>query len=91
MKVGVIVNGSGPLYTDAALALGQQFDDCVIVGQEIIGSELDSCDLYIVIGNYFVNYNVHRAGPAKKYVYDSGKPFIVVTGSLFYVKQPNHV
>ena len=91
MRVGVIVNGSGPLYTDAALALGQQFDDCVIVGQEIVSSELDSCDLYIVIGNYFVNYNVHRAGPAKRYVYASGKPFIVVTGSLFNVKKPDHV
>jgi hypothetical protein len=91
VKVGVIVNGSGPLYTDAALALGQQFDDCVIVGQEIVSNELDTCDLYIVIGNYFVNYNVHRAGPAKRYVYASGKPFIVVTGSLFNVKRPDHV
>jgi hypothetical protein len=91
VKVGIIANGSGPLYTDAALALGQLFDNCVIVGQEIVSHALHDCDMFIVIGNYFRNYQVNRAGPAKKYVYASGKPFIVVTGSLFNVKKPDHV
>lgn len=91
MKVGIVINGSGPLYTNAALALGEHFDEHIIVGEEIVSHALDSCDAYIVVGNYFVNYNIRRAGPAKKFVYASGKPFVVVTGSLFNVKKPDHV
>jgi hypothetical protein len=91
VKAGIIVNGSGPMYTEAALALAEQFDSHVIIGQEIVSQALDDCDVYIVIGNYFTNYKIQRAGPAKKFVYASGKPFIVVTGSLFNVKQPDHV
>ena len=71
MKVGIIVNGSGPLYTDAAMALGHLFDNCVVVGQEVVSSTLHDCDMFVVIGNYFRNYEVKRAGPAKKYVFVS--------------------
>ena len=91
MKVGIITNQSGSIYLDAALAFATLFDECYIGSEDEISSELDSCDVFVVVGNYFVNYNTNRAGPAKKFVYASGKPFIVVTGSLFNVKKPDRV
>jgi len=91
MKVGVILNQSGSIYLDAAKAFVELFDDCYICSEGILTNELSTCDVYVVIGNYFVNYHADRAGPVKRYVYASGKPFIVVTGSLFNVKNPNYV
>lgn len=89
MKVGIITNKSGSIYLNAALAFAKLFPKHYIGDENTLTSELDSCDFYVVIGNYFINYNVHRAGPVKKYVASSGKPFIVVTGSLFNVKSPD--
>jgi hypothetical protein len=91
VKIGIITNQSGSIYLDAALAFTDLFSDCYVCDENKITTELDACDLFIVVGNYFTNYSVNRAGPVKKYVYASGKPFIVVTGSLFNVKKPTHV
>ena len=91
MKVGIITNSSGAIYKDAALAFCKLFDNVYIGNEDDVSEELYTCDMFVVIGNYFINYNIHRAGPVKKYVAVSGKPFIVVTGSLFNVKKPNHV
>lgn len=91
MRVGIILNNSGTIYTDAALAFTKLFDDCFICTEEQFSPTLDSCDMFVVVGNYFKNYNIDRAGVLKKYVYESGKPFIVVTGSLFNVKKPDRV
>ena len=87
MKVGIITNKSGAIYLDAALAFTNLFDKHYIGDEHTMSSELDTCDCFVVVGNYFVNYKIHRAGPVKKYVAASGKPFIVVTGSLFNGKQ----
>jgi hypothetical protein len=91
VKVGIITNHSGSLYLDSALAFSNLFEKRYVTTEDKVTPELDTCDLFVVVGNYFVNYNVNRAGPVKKYVYASGKPFIVVTGSLFNVKKPNYV
>ncbi len=87
MKVGIITNQSGPIYLDAALSFVELFDEAYIGTEDELSGELDSCDVFVVVGNYFVNYHIHRAGPVKKYVAASGKPFIVVTGSLFNSKK----
>ena len=89
MKVGIVGNGSGAIYREAALAFGKLFDNVYQCNENKITDELDTCDMYVVIGNYFINYHAHRAGPVKKYVAGSGKPFIVVTGSLFNTKNPH--
>lgn len=82
MKVGIITNNSGAIYIDAALAFSELFNECFVTSEDQPSTELDSCDCFVVIGNYFKNYKVFRAGPVKQYVFESGKPFIVVTGSL---------
>jgi hypothetical protein len=82
MKVGIVTNNSGAIYIKAALAFSKLFDKCFVTSEDQLSPELDSCDCFIVIGNYFKNYKVYRAGPVKRFVYDSGKPFVVVTGSL---------
>jgi len=89
MKIGIIGNGSGAIYREAALAFQNPFYDTYIGNENTICSDLDTCDMFVVIGNYFRNYHADRAGPVKKYVADSGKPFIVVTGSLFNTKNPH--
>jgi hypothetical protein len=89
VRVGIVGNGSGAIYRDAALAFGKLFDDVYLCNESTITDELDTCDMFVVIGNYFINYHTQRAGPVKKYVAASGKPFIVVTGSLFNTKNPN--
>lgn len=82
MKVGIVTNNSGAIYINAALAFSKLFDKCFVTSEDQLTPELDSCDCFVVVGNYFKNYKVYRAGPVKRYVYDSGKPFVVVTGSL---------
>lgn len=82
MKIGIVTNNSGAIYISAALAFSKLFDKHYITTEDQLSPELDSCDCFVVIGNYFKNYKIYRAGPVKRYVYDSGKPFIVVTGSL---------
>lgn len=82
MKVGIVTNKSGSIYLDAALAFSELFSDCFVTSENQLSPELDSCDCFVVVGNYFKNYKVYRAGPVKRYVFESGKPFIVVTGSL---------
>lgn len=89
MKVGIIGNASGEIYREAALAFGHIFDNVFTCNENLIAEDLHTCDMFVVIGNYFVNYHTQRAGPVKKFVADSGKPFIVVTGSLFNTKNPN--
>jgi hypothetical protein len=46
---------------------------------------LEQCDMFVIMGNDV------KGRPAKEYVYKSGKPFLVVTGSLFNVKNPTMV
>lgn len=82
MKVGIVTNNSGSIYLDAALAFSELFSDCFVTSENQLSPELDSCDCFVVVGNYFKNYKVYRAGSVKRYVFESGKPFIVVTGSL---------
>ncbi len=89
MKAGIVVNDSGAIYRNAALAFGKLFDEVYLCNESTLTDELDTCDMFVVIGNYFINYYTQRAGPAKKYVAASGKPFIVVTGSLFNTKNPH--
>jgi len=89
MKVGIITNSSGSIYREAALSFARLFENVYIGDEDTISEELHTCDVFVVVGNYFINYNIHRAGPVKKFVASSGKPFIVVTGSLFNVKSPD--
>jgi hypothetical protein len=89
MKVGIIGNASGEIYREAALAFKHLFPFAYTGNENILDPELDTCDVFVVIGNYFVNYQAHRAGPVKKYIAASGKPYIVVTGSLFNAKSPD--
>jgi len=89
MKIGIIGNGSGAIYREAALAFQNPLYDTYIGNENTLSSDLDTCDMFVVVGNYFRNYHADRAGPVKKYVADSGKPFIVVTGSLFNTKNPH--
>jgi hypothetical protein len=90
MKVGIVTNDSGSVYIKAAKKLGIFADEAVQCNEQTLSEDLHSCDWFVVIGNYFTNDTIHRAGPVKQYIAKSGKPFVVVTGSLFNVKDPGN-
>ena len=66
MKVGIISNGSGAIYREAALAFKDRFVDTYVGNENILCDDLDTCDMFVVIGNYFRNYHAERAGPVKE-------------------------
>lgn len=84
--IGLVLSTCSPQYQKALKAfcnIGEKyrwFDN-----DDIVTDELKKCSWYVIVGNDVIGRK------AKEYVYKSGKPFIVITGSLFNVKERTDV
>lgn len=84
--IGLVLSTCSPQYQKALKAfcnIGEKyrwFDR-----DDIVTDELKKCSWYVIVGNDVIGRK------AKEYVYKSGKPFIVITGSLFNVKVASDV
>ena len=81
MKIGLIRSPGSDIYQQALNGFGR-FGKTVHCNENEINSDLQNCDVYVVMGNDV------KGRVAKEYAYRSGKPLLVVTGSLFEVKNP---
>ena len=84
MKIGLVLSSGSELY-QAAVKGFTRFGQIFLCHDSSAPQELRNCDLYVIMGNDV------KGRPAKELVYKSGKPFLVVTGSLFNVKNPSMV
>jgi len=84
MKIGLVMSSGSQLYQDAVKGF-TRFGQIFLCHDSVVHQELRNCDLYVMMGNDV------KGRRAKEFVYKSGKPFLVVTGSLFNVKNPTMV
>ena len=88
MKLALVKNKSSQIYIDALRAFNRipGVETSMFKENKKVTEALEEADAYVVVGNYFSTDVIGRAGPVKKFVANSGKPFIVITGSLFNCK-----
>jgi hypothetical protein len=84
MKLGIVMSECSPIYQQAAFGFAQGLKcDYYMCKDTDVKHSLNKCDSYVLVGNDY------KDRPAKQFVYKSGKPFVVVTGSFFEVKNPS--
>jgi|TARA_B110000908_G_scaffold162449_1_gene207924 hypothetical protein len=82
--LGLIPSRCSAQFTEAFNAFRNMGEKCTVFqNDKDVTDKLKECHWYVMVGNDVIG----RA--AKEYVYNSGKPFIVLTGSLFDVKGTN--
>jgi len=82
--IGLVFNNSSPLYLNACEQF-KKWDEFFTFDENVISPMLSHCDCFVLVGNDI------QGRPVKEYVYKSGKPFFVITGNYFNIKNEGYV
>ena len=82
--IGLVYNNSSQIYLDACKQF-KRYGDYIEFNENKLDKRLDECDWFVLVGNDI------EGRPVKEYVYKSGKPFFVVTGNYFDIKDNGYV
>ena len=82
--IGLVYNNSSQLYLDACKRF-KRYGEYIEFNENKLDKRLDDCEWYVLVGNDI------KGRPVKEYVYNSGKPFFVITGNYFDIKDNGYV
>lgn len=82
--IGLVFNNSSPLYLNACEQF-KKWDEHFLFDENKLSPMLEHCDSFVLVGNDIFGR------PVKEYVYKSGKPFFVITGNYFNIKDDGYV
>lgn len=82
--IGLVFNNSSPLYLNACEQF-KKWDEHLLFNENVLDPMLERCDSFVLVGNDIFGR------PVKEYVYKSGKPFFVITGNYFNIKDEGYV
>lgn len=82
--IGLVYNSSSPVYIQA-LEQFKRLGEYKEFNEKIVDAKLSECDSFVLVGNDI------KDRPVKEWVYRSGKPFYIITGNYFNIKDDGYV